>query len=245
MKKITFFSTVPGVAEMFPVVPAKEFLPKWLQTARIEHLKGDKRDQTIVRCPGIIDVLTSGYIVTTWHDFDITITEDKISLIIPDKVLTEMLAKDSLQIQSGDGMAKHIPQRPWSQKSILKLNTPYQIIAPKGVKFIMIPLPYTDSFEFESNIGILDPSFSSELNVQGFLNLGRGTHSFKAGTPIAQIIPMTNETFELVCRDMTVEDERWLKKRSFLNNFSFVFQRNRVRDVYNNYVKSLSKCPFK
>jgi hypothetical protein len=244
MKKIIFFSSVAGVSELFPVLPAKDFLPKWLQTARIEHMKGDKRDQTIVRCPGIIDVLTTGYVVTTWHDFDVTITDDKISLIIPDKALTELLNKDSLQIQSSDGMAKHIPKRPWSQHSILKLNTPYQIIAPKGVRFLMIPLPYTDSFNFESNIGILDPAFSSELNVQGYLNFGKGTHHFKAGTPIAQIIPMTNENFEMICRDMTPEDERWLKKRSFLNNFSFVFNRNKVKDVYNNYVKSISKCPF-
>lgn len=245
MKKITFFSTIPGVAEMFPILPAKEVLPKWLQAARIEHLKGDKRNQTITRCPGVIDVLTTGFVVTTWHDFDIEITDHNISLIIPDKVLTEMLEKDSLQIQSGDGMAKFIPQRPWSQKSILKINTPYQIIAPKGLKFLMIPLPYTDFFSFESNTGILDPAYSSEMNVQGFLNLGKGTYSFKAGTPIAQLIPLSSESFELVCRDMTPEDEKWKKKRAFFNNFSFVFQRTRVKEAYNNYVKSISKCPFK
>jgi hypothetical protein len=247
MKEIVFFSTVKGLAETFPIRLAKDVLPAWLQTARLEHIKGDKRDQTIVRCPGIVDLLTTGYIISTWHDFDLSIDRDgKTYFVAPDERITKMLVdKDSLQMQQGDGMAKHLPKRPWSHPNILKINTPWSVIAPKGLKFLMIPLPYTDAFEFESNIGILDPGYSTELNVQGYINLGPGKHSFKAGTPIAQLIPLSSENYKMIVRDMDAVDETWYKKRSFLNMFSFVYHRNKVKEAYEQHVdKTTKKCPF-
>jgi hypothetical protein len=245
--QITFFSAVPGIAETFPIRHAKDVLPSWLQTARLEHLKGDKRDQTVVRCPGIVDILTTGYIISTWHDFDINIDRDgKVYFLAPDERITKMLVdKDSLQMQNGDGMAKYLPKRPWSHPNILKINTPWNIVAPKGLKFLMIPLPYSEFLDFESNTGILDPGYSTELNVQGYLNLGPGNHSFKAGTPIAQIIPLSNENYKMVVRDMNEEDKKWYSKRSWLNLFSFVYHRTKVKEAYERHVdESTKKCPF-
>jgi hypothetical protein len=247
MKEIVFFSAIPGLAETFPIRHARDMLPSWLQTARLEYIKGDKRDQTVVRCPGIIDILTTGYIISTWHDFDINIDKDgKVYFLAPDEKITKMLPdKDSLQMQNGDGMAKHLPKRPWSHPNILKINTPWNILAPKGLKFLVVPLPYTDGFEFESNMGVLDPGYSTELNIQGYLNLGPGKHSFKAGTPIAQIIPLSGETFKTTVRDMNDTDETWYKKRKWLNFFSFVYNRNRVKEAYERHVDTTSKkCPF-
>ena len=249
MKKneIIFYSTIPGMAEIFPVRHAREVMPEWLQTARIEYAKGNKRDQTIVRCPGIVDLLTTGYIVTTWHDFDVNIDKDgAMYFVAPDERTTKLLGdKNSLQAQNGDSMAKHIPKRPWSHPNILKINTPWNVIAPKGVKFMIIPLPYTELLDFESNIGILDPGYSTELNIQGYVNLGPGNHSFKAGTPIAQIIPMSSESFTTTIRDMNSDDEKFNKKKPWLNLFSFIYSRNRAKDVYEKHVETTTKkCPF-
>lgn len=247
MKEIVFFSTVPGLADTFPIYHARDVLPQWLQTARLEQLKGDKRDQTIVRCPGIVDILTTGYIISTWHDFDINIDRDgKVYFLAPDEKITKMLPdKDSLQMQNGDGMAKHLPKRPWSHPNILKINTPWNVLAPKGLKFLVLPIPYTDAFDFESNMGILDPGYSTELNIQGYLNLGPGKHSFKAGTPIAQLIPLSSDNFKITVRDMNETDEKWYKKRGWLNFFSFVYNRNRVKEAYEKHVEDTTKkCPF-
>jgi hypothetical protein len=243
-KKIEFFSTIPGLAETFPVVPAKDFTPSWLASVRMDYMKSDKRDPTIVRCPGIMELFTTGYILTAWHDFDITCTQEKITVILPDKKLVELLGRDTIQIQDPQGIAKHIPKRPWSQKAIVKINTPWNIIAPKGVKFLMIPLPYTESFEFESNIGILDPGYSTELNAQGYWNIREGTHTIKAGTPIAQIIPMSEDTFEMVCRDMNEYDSKWITKQKFYTLLGFVLQRNKIKAGYEKHVENSPKCPF-
>jgi hypothetical protein len=209
----------------------------------MDYMKQNKRDPTIIRCPGVVDVLTTGYVITAWHDIEVATEAQRINVTIPDEKLTAMLGKDSVQIQTPEGIAKHIPKRPWSQKAILKINTPWNVIAPNGVKFMMIPLPYTESFEFESNIGILDPGYSTELNVQGYINAPVGaTMLIKAGTPLAQLVPMSSEQYEFVCRDMTESDNKWNAKRTFLNNFSFIFQRNTVKDAYEKHNRG--KCPF-
>lgn len=247
MRKIEFFSTVSGVAETFPIKHAKDVMPGWVQTARLDYMKSDKREQTVVRCPGVIDILTTGYVIQTWHDFDITFAQDKVSITIPDQGINELLGKHSLQIQTADGLAKNIPKRPWSQRPILKINTPFQVLAPKGVRFIMIPLPYTELFDLESTPGILDPGYSSEINVQCYMNMHVGTKTIKAGTPIAQLIPLTDEKFEMICRDATENDLDWAKKRSFFGLFGFIYNRNKAKDAYDRHVEKHfeeKKCPL-
>lgn len=238
--KIEFFSKVYGVADTYPILNAKDIIPNWVQEARMDYVKSDKRDLHIFKCPGIIDVLTAGFVVTAWHDTDIESTPDKMTITIPDVGLNELLDKrgNTTQLQTAQGVAKYLPKRPWSQKSIVKINTPWHVLAPRNVKFMFIPLPYTDQFLFESTIGILDPGISSEVNVQGYWNVDYGKHTIKAGTPLCQIIPLTEKQYSMVCRDMNNRDELWLKKRKFLDNFSFVLQRNKLKEAYYKHIKS-------
>ena len=99
----------------------------------------------------------------------------------------------------------------------------------------MIPIAYPDSFELDSSIGILDPSVSTELNVQAFYNIPKGEYLLKAGTPLAQLIPISEQQFELVVRDKNKHDELWLKKKRFIMNFTFKIRRNLVQDIYNKH----------
>jgi hypothetical protein len=36
--KIEFFSTVPGVSSVYPVIPAKNYMPNWVEKTK-EHYK--------------------------------------------------------------------------------------------------------------------------------------------------------------------------------------------------------------
>ena len=237
-KIIEFFSSVKGVAETFPIKSAKEVIPSWVNEARkdflIQQKKAGRELLHITRCPGIFHLFNTGYIVSAWHDIEI---RGEGEIVIPDNMMNNLLEKDAVTVQGGDNIAKFIPKRPWSHPSILKLNTPWHILAPKGIKFLMIPIPYTDYLDFESCIGILDPGYSSEINVQGYWNKTVGVHLIKAGTPIAQLIPLTEKSYDYVVRDMNQNDERWIKKRRYLNHFSFQFARNLVRNAYIKHVK--------
>jgi len=205
MKKIEFFSTVDGLTDTYPVIHSKSVMPAWIKTAQHEYKQMAHHDFHIARCPGIIDVLTTGYVVCAWHDIAVRSGPSSLETYTPDIALEELLEKPAIQVQHGDSIAKHIPKRPWSHKSILKINTPWHIIS--DCKFMMLPMPYTEQFEFESCIGILDPSISSEINIQGYVN-GHGEFTIRAGTPLCQLVPMSEKTSELVVRDETDNDRK-------------------------------------
>lgn len=240
MDKIIFFSSVLGLAETFPIRPAKEVVPKWAYVARQDYIKNkDKKEMHVYKCPGIFDTFGTGYIISAWHDLELETDGLKFRMTIPDNKLNELLEKETVQEQTWNAaITKFIPKPPWAVKSILKINTPWHVIAPKGVKFLMIPLPYPDEFSFQSCIGILDPGVSSELNVQGYWNNNSpGIHTIKAGTPLAQIIPITEKTYDFIVRDMNDQDKKWIEKRKYLNFFGFILNRSKIKEAYERMIK--------
>lgn len=228
--KIEFFSTVSGLTETFPIIDSRKSIPKWMYSARQQYQ--NKKEPSITRCPGIVELMTSGFIVPAWHDIEIH-AENTISSYAPSSDLETLLGKPPLQTQDGNGIAKFIPKRPWSHKDILKINTPWHI--KSNLKFLMIPIPYPDSFGFESTIGILDPSISSEINIQGYIN-GNGVLDIKAGDPLCQLIPLTEKTYKLVVRDMNTKDSLWIKKRAFFNNLSFILNKSLIKNAYDKFI---------
>ena len=231
---IEFFSTISGVSDAYPILQAKECFPKWMKNARQEYASnGDKRQSTIVRCPGIVDIMTTGYIVTAPWDMDIHSTTETMTTYLNPEMET-LLGKPPIQNQSGDSIAKHIPKRPWSHKDILKINTPWHI--KSKYKFMMIPIPYTDEFGFEACSGILDPSISSEINIQGYVN-GYGVLEIKAGTPLCQLIPITEDRCEHTVRDMNDNDKSWIQKRKYINNSTFILDKSLVKRIYNRFLR--------
>ncbi|MEY3311163.1 MAG: Cyanophage [Bacteroidota bacterium] len=240
MDKIIFFSSVLGLAETFPIRPAKEVVPKWAYVARQDYIKNkDKKEMHVYKCPGIFDTFGTGYIISAWHDLELETDGLKFRMTIPDNKLNELLEKETVQEQTWNAaITKFIPKPPWAVKSILKINTPWHVIAPKGVKFLMVPLPYPDEFSFQSCIGILDPGVSSELNVQGYWNNNSpGIHTIKAGTPLAQIIPITEKTYDFIVRDMNDQDKKWIEKRKYLNFFGFILNRSKIKEAYERMIK--------
>lgn len=237
MKKIEFFSTVPGVVEAFPIVESKYCLPEWISYAKADYNKREKSELHIMRCPGIVELLATGYVIKAWHDFSLTCTEDNITVNMPNRSIHDLLGKSTIQIQHHNSIAKFFPKRPWSQKDILKINTPWQVFAPKGVKFLMVPMPYSEQMLFESCVGVLDPAVSTELNLQGYWNSSVGTQTIKAGTPLVQLIPLTDKHYDFIIRDMTPEDERWVKISSYINMLGFTFSKGKMREVYNKFTQ--------
>lgn len=227
--KLEFFSTVDGVADAHPILPAREVIPKWVNLARQEYLT-NKQNINVFRCPGIMELFGTGYVVSAWHDVKVDSSNDLIAYV-PNAELENLLGYPPVSTHSE--IAKHLPKRPWSHKHILKLNTPWHV--KSKVKFIMIPLPYSEIFEFESTIGIWDPAVSSEINIQLYVN--SSLFDIKAGTPLCQLIPMTEKTCELIVRDMNTADEKWIKRRQYLNNMNFVLNRNIIKNAYRAFIK--------
>jgi hypothetical protein len=240
--KIIFFSAIDGVAETNPIQEASKFKFNWVEAAkedyrkRADELKG--KNPHIYRCPGIFDLMSTGYIVPLSWDVIIETQGDdaEFSWTLPTGIFEKMLNSKIVDGHFPEGIAKHLPKKPGSLSAIVKINSPWHVVAPEGVKFLVIPLPYPDDFSFEHTHGILDPSISTETNLQFRWNKLNGTHMLKAGTPMCQLIPLSSEKFDLEVRDATEEDKEWLKKRLYINNHTFVVKRPSIKAAYTKFL---------
>ena len=253
MQKIIFFSVIDGVADAFPVAPAREFKFDWVANvknsykSKIEKHK-HSRVAHLARCPGIFDLLNTGYIVPMPWDIAIETNGDlqNFKWHGPTWDLENLFNKNNssqgeclISGQLANGIDEYLPSPPDTLNVILKINLPWNVIVPPGMKFMMIPIPYPDGFEFEQVIGILDPAVSSEINLQLRWKVTNGIHTIKAGTPMCQLIPITDEKFQLEVRNATDKDKQWLLTRRYLNSCTFFKNRIMISRTYNNFYNSI------
>ena len=239
MRTIRFFSNVDGVAEAFPIIPAEEYKPAWITAARDEYVQVKKQSEGekfnhVYRCPGIFDLMSTGYIVPMPWDVMVETKGDgeDFKWSVPTNIIPDFYGGPPVAGHMARGLAKVIPKPPGVLKSIVKFHTPWHIISPPDVKFLIIPLPYPDSFVFQHNIGLLDPGYSTEINPQGWWSILDGQHLLKAGTPMCQLVPLTNETFKMEVGTATEKELAWMKKRQYFFGLSFAFKRNLSKAMY-------------
>ena len=80
MIEVTFFTHIEELKHALPPVPAREFWPEWFKNQSAGH--------TVKTCPGILDVLSYGYIIPLWSDFAVKRGPgpDDIEWRIPDNI---------------------------------------------------------------------------------------------------------------------------------------------------------------
>lgn len=242
MREIIFFSTVNGVADTFPIDYAKNFKFSWVESAKAHYKEKIAKDpglrfNHVYRCPAIFDLMAEGFTMPMMWDVTIETNGDgeHFAWSFPSPQLQSLFDSPLLTGHSADNTAKYLPIKPGTLKTIIKLNTPWHVIVPNDIKLMMLPLPYPDNYDFENVSGILDPSISSEIDFQLRWNVLNGIRTIKAGTPMAQLIPMTDEKFKLTVRNATSKDLEWVEKRKYYNNCTMVIKRPMVQSLYKKY----------
>jgi len=247
MKTIEFFSTIPGVAEAFPIIEAKNYKPDWTKSA-IKDLSERKNKKDfhydtgrfthVSYCPGIFDLFKTGYIVPMWYDVNIKTEKNKpgFSWEVADKnfgALSDMKFIDT----HNEKITDFIPKRKGTSNSIVKINTPWNVIVPEGLKLLCLPLNYPDHYDYESTTGLLDPSQSSELNVQMNWNVENGERLIKAGTPLMHVIPLSEKTFNFEVRTANDKDLKWTTMQKYIKTFSFGPTRQLASKIYKRFFR--------
>jgi hypothetical protein len=217
--KIEFISIVKGMTENCPILPAAKALPQWLHNAK-DHYKNhsDKKSTHLARCPGIMDFLTTGFVVTTWHDTFITTSEtypDSFKSEVPEGIPFPGGSDMIINAHGFEGIREFIPRSQRQSKILMKMNTPWHVKAPEGIKLLMLPISYPDEDILEGTSGILDPRLNPQINVHIWWNLIQGKHELPANTPIAHIIPLTDQPVELVMRDAEGDEFDYYSKTDF------------------------------
>jgi hypothetical protein len=236
--KIEFFNNDPSVIDNYPIMESKELKLNWVKRVREDYQNQVNQGKQklagwshLSRCPGIFDLFKYGYVIPLHKDVIIRPNGKEFDWMSPSK---------NVQVQ---GMSREavdmISKPPWAADFILKIVTGWHVIAPKGLKFITLPIAYPDTFNFTSTTGIYDPSDSTELNFQMFWNGTDEETVIKAGTPLGHLIPLSDRKFKMVQRTMNQRDKEWKMKldSTFDTSFWRSTMRNKVANMYNKYWK--------
>jgi len=262
MENIEFFHNEPSIIKLFPIIESKNLKLNWVKKARqdFQNKVEESNDKNpkfkhLLKCPGIFELFKYGYIVTLHRDIIIKKMDDETSnpyQIFFYHLITKNSAGESLydirvpirgfavSVVSESSM-NLIAKPPWASSNfILKIDTGWHVIAPKGVKFIMLPIAYPDTFDFTSTIGIFNPALSTDINFQMYWNEIETETLIRAGTPLGQLIPISEKKYKMVQRIMNQQDRDWVKKlRSAYSStqVSSSTMRSKIVDMYNKYWK--------
>jgi hypothetical protein len=243
-QRIEFFNSDPSIVDTFPIIESKDLKLNWVKGTREDYQKQAKSGNTdqpgfahLLRCPGIFDLFKYGYIIPLNKDISITPKGKEFDSIFKSVTTTEFATRSltpfSIEWQGTD----FIGRPPWAADFIIKINTGWHVIAPKGVKLLMLPIVYPDTFDFTAAAGILDPSISTLLNFQLFWNSKKTETIIPAGTPLGQLIPITEKKYEWVQRTMNQKDRDWARKHEYAFGSTFWPHtvRKKVVAMYNKY----------
>ena len=210
--KVIFQAKMPGIETFMPIIPASSYKPKWLATARSkysEKLAGqqliDRRYASVHRCPGIIDLMNSGWIVRAWQDFTIETNGDggsfKWNASIDSK---DYIGNDDIGHMLGHALTDYLPKRIDTLSTVIKFNSPWLVTVPKGWSLLYMPMLYSDDGRFTCCPGILDTEMDKHLNVQLFWHKLNSIEVIRAGTPLAHLVLMpTRKAMKMEIRPYT------------------------------------------
>jgi hypothetical protein len=240
---VRFVNVMPGVEIAHPIIRAQEQRFDWIREAaldykeKLQNLRLNETTNSVSRCPGIMQLSKTGFIIPNPVDFIITTDPNKPDLFSWECPIN-FPNHNYIDAHTKDQLSKFMPFREDTLKTVVKVNTGWKISASSDIVFLVMPLAYNDHSIFSAAQGILDPHQTLEINVQLFWHKLKGSHLVKAGTPLSQLIPIPRElAVDLVVERATEED----KYKS--DAWNYIQRRSWNRDLKNYF--SLTKKLFK
>lgn len=201
------FTKIFDVPDLYQPKPAFKKLPDWYKETT-SYINGEKKPPgngtttaTIKKCMPVLDVITCGYIITTYTDVWVT--------------------KKQYEIQKEDGtretIDKHFSWYEWRSFEPINFHpldqapdhplgngmeypkwiNPWAIKTPPGYSCL-----FTQPFHSESIFTIMDglvdtDSYRSPVNFPFVLNDKNFEGLIPAGTPIAQVVPIKRDEWKM------------------------------------------------
>jgi hypothetical protein len=214
---VRFANMVPGVELIHPIIPASNQKYSWIKELNRDAVQYNsecpvnKQQGNTAKCPGILDVMQRGLIVTAPFDFTITTngskTEYEWNMNINPASLNNKINRAYIAHHGRDQLLKYSPTRDDTLDLIIKVNTYWSMFASDDLVFLQMPIPYPDHNMFTACHGIIDSNKYCDLILQLQWHKLTGTHVVKAGTPLCQLIPMKRDMFiDLEVDRMTDDD---------------------------------------
>ena len=221
------------------------------------RLQGGGEDEKIeglfahaATCPALSDLFRTGWVMTAPADILIKIDRDAGNfkwIVLCDVNQGDQFVKAHVPEQT-EGMRELVDQQKDVLDTTIKLELPWRVQTHPDIVFLQIPVPYWDEDRFSVPTGIVDTSYSYEINLQMFWHkLDEETHLIKAGTPLCQWIPMErkyldNNQFDVIIEDANqhdIDNNRVMDYASYMNFIQDTTLKGRIEN--NKYILSLNK----
>lgn len=234
-KKIVIdcFTTNPNAANIFPIDKSNKFYPEWWKkvppTVQETAKNGIKFDTATIRsCSGFIDLYNQSITIPLWADLIIETTEFKFNWVSPDSSFL---------------ITGHLTQQYASEDEILnfyhaKIISPWRFEEKTGVSFVFMD-PFWNNRDYLGKYytppGIVEYKYnhSTEINIFAPKHLSR--IEIKAGSPMAHIIPMSDN--EIIIKTHLINQEEYNKK------YPANIWTNKHRYLKEKHILE-KKCPF-
>jgi hypothetical protein len=194
---ITFTDTM-GVSNEYQPKPSSAFVPEWYKKLE-SYISGEKKptgqgtsSATVKRCMPVFDAIVGGYIIVSPADIFVSQKEDEQGKKYP---WFEWANYGLIQFHPVEQAPEH-PNRNGSPAYPKWIN-PWAIKTPKGYSTLFVQPMHRES-PFTILPGIVDTDeYTAAVNFPFVLNDVTFEGLIPAGTPIAQVIPIKRDSWEM------------------------------------------------
>lgn len=180
------FTTNIHAYDMFPIQPAKKFIPKWfkdLPNKYCPHHQGllQIERSTMKGCLGFVNMYKDGFVMPMWTDLAVRTEDHGFDFQAADNV-TIVDSHDPEQY------GNHFPEL-----AHIKIMSPWRMREKRGVKFLYMQNPWDDPTNMFSQCtppGIINFKHQHTTHVNMMVKKGH-TFNWSANTPMVQMIPLS------------------------------------------------------
>ena len=220
MKKIKFGLDKNFVAKIGKVIDppstATSHIPDWYrngemflnQEAKLNISDTDKQIPGMKTCNAFLDSISSGYMITTWADIEITENDTnnfKFKYVEKNKnneYVDSVIDYELIDVRHGE--AGHTIPRPAGHAYVhLVWRGRWGVETPKGWSVLLTHPMNQFQLPFTTMSGIMDSDrFTNSGNIPFFIKKD-WTGIIEKGTPIAQIIPIKRSSWMSISQEQT------------------------------------------
>jgi hypothetical protein len=225
---LRFYSMEIGVADVFPIIPANKLKREWMQ--RNDPPDPDNGDMHTKNCPGIIKLVSMGYVVRAPADFIIKTDADNNTTFRWSEArrfnTEDPENKRYIGFHNQHQTEPTLDDPTKSLKVAVKIDTPWRVKASDDIVLLQVPIAYNNESRFTAAHGVLDPKYGHVVNVQLYWHVLEGETLIKAGTPLVQYIPVPRNfginNIELTVDDATHSDRELEQAFNYINSCTFL-----------------------
>ena len=192
------FTDIMGVPKEYAPQPASAFLPEWYKKLE-SYINGEKKPTgqgssgaTVKRCMPVFDAIVGGYIIVSAADVFVSQKEMEDGTKQP---YFEWAHYGLIQFHPVEQMPEH-PNRN-GHIAYPKWTNPWAIKTPKGYSVLFTQPMHRESV-FTILPGIVDTdTYIAPVNFPFVLNDVNFEGLIPAGTPIAQVIPIKRDEWQM------------------------------------------------